>query len=99
MAAEIAISDTENLPSKKVKKARGIIETRSLNGFHISELASALGTIELRDGSKKKGKKLFAIALLSFFFAPTQRHNCTILEIHNNNNNNTNHVFLRFIAC
>lgn len=63
VAAEIAISDTINLPSKKMKKAREMVEARSLNDFHISELASALGTIEIRDGSRKKGKKLFALAL------------------------------------
>ena len=63
VAAEIAISDTIKLPSKKIKRAREIVEDRSLNNFHISELASALGTIEIRDGSRKKGKKLFAMAL------------------------------------
>jgi len=63
IAAEIAISDTAESPSKRLKVARGMIERESFERFHLSEMAGALGTIELKNGSRKKGKKLFAIAL------------------------------------
>lgn len=63
IAAEIAISDTLDRPSKMIKAARDIIERRTHSKFHLSELASALGTIELIKGSRRKGKKLFNLAL------------------------------------
>lgn len=63
VAAEIAISDTLESPSKRMKVAKTMIEGGNISKFHLSELASALGTIELRNGSRKKGKRLFSIAL------------------------------------
>lgn len=63
IAAEIAISDTAESPSKRVKIAKGMLEMESFGKFHLSEMAGALGTVEFKNGSRKKAKKLFGIAL------------------------------------
>lgn len=63
VAAEIAISDTVGRTSRQIKLAKRMIESESISKFHMSELACALGTLELKAGSRKKGKKLFHLAL------------------------------------
>ena len=63
VAAEIAITDTIEGTSQRMKSARTMLENKSYAKFHLSELASALGTIELKSGARKKGNKLFALAL------------------------------------
>ena len=42
-----------------------MLESGDFHKFHLSELASALGTIELKNGSRKKGRKLLTLALES----------------------------------
>lgn len=63
IAAEIAISDSLNLVSKNIPLAKKMIESGRYSNFHLSELAGAFGTIELKSGSTKKAKKLFSTAL------------------------------------
>lgn len=63
LAAEIAISDTLNSTSKRLKVAQKLVSSNSIHKYHLSELASALGTIEIKNGSHKKGKKLFDVAM------------------------------------
>lgn len=63
IAAEIAIADTIKTPSKRVKIAKEIIEKGTNSNFHISEMATALGTIELYNAATKRGKKLINLAL------------------------------------
>ena len=63
IAAEIAISDLMNKSSKYIKSAREFIDNDSIDRFHISEVASALGTVELKNGSIKTGRKLFRASL------------------------------------
>jgi len=63
LAAEIAISDILSSPSKRHKTAKDLVVSHSIPQYHLSELASVLGTIELKNGSWKRGKKLFAFAL------------------------------------
>jgi len=63
LAAEIAISDTLESPIRSIKAARNLVASGSIPNFHLSELASALGTIELKNGAKKKGKQLIRLAL------------------------------------
>lgn len=65
VAAEIAISDTQDATSRRIKLARNMLESGDFANFHLSELASALGTIELKNGSRRKGKKLISLALES----------------------------------
>jgi tetratricopeptide (TPR) repeat protein len=64
VAAEIAISSTIDRSSHHIKRGRQLIEAGSAGQFHLSELACALGTIEMRDGARKKGKRLFELALI-----------------------------------
>lgn len=63
LAAEIAISDDLNSTSKRLKIAKEMVTSKNISIFHLSELASALGTIELKSGARKKGKKLLNFAL------------------------------------
>ena len=63
LAAEIAISDFFASTSKRLKLAQKLVGSKSIPKHHLSELASALGTIEIKNGAHKKGKKLFDIAL------------------------------------
>lgn len=63
IAAEIAIADTIKSPPRRVKIAREMIGNGTVSNFHLSEMASALGTIELHSGARKMGKKLINLAL------------------------------------
>ena len=63
IAAEIAISDTLDRPSKRIKAGQDLIANSNIPKFHLSELAGALGTVELIKGSLRRGKKLFTLAL------------------------------------
>ena len=64
LAAEIAVSDALNMRSLYIKKARHFVADDALSNFHISELASALATVELTSGSKVKSRRLFKQSLL-----------------------------------
>jgi len=63
MATEIAISSILEKRSKLIKKGLKIVDSRSINPFHVCELSSALACVELWNGNSKKAKKLFAISL------------------------------------
>ena len=63
VSAELAISEIAESSPKLVKSAKALLKTESIDAFHLSELASALGTLEINSGSNKSGKKLFKIAL------------------------------------
>jgi len=63
VAAEIAISDSIGKPSKQIKLGKRMMESAAFPKLHLSELASAMGTIELKSGAKRKGRKLFDLAL------------------------------------
>lgn len=69
LAAEIAVSDALNMRSSYIKKARqfvaDLVADDSLSKFHISELASALATVELNSGSRVKSRRLFKQSLLN----------------------------------
>ena len=64
VAAEIAISETANMAPKLVKVGRKLLADDTLSKFHVSELASAFGTLEINNGSIKNGKKLIRKSLL-----------------------------------
>ena len=59
LAAEIAIGSIAEKTPRHVKDARRMLSEGKLSSNHISELASALATLELGSGSVKKSKKLF----------------------------------------
>ena len=63
MAAEIAIGSISEKTPALVKAARRMLSEGQFSPAHISELASALATLELRSGSVKKSKKLFGRSL------------------------------------
>ena len=68
LAAQIAVSSMLNRRSKYFKNALHLVEESKYSPFHLSELSSALATIEFEDGSIKKARKLFTRSLS----APTE---------------------------
>lgn len=63
LAAEIAAANVMGRTSANVKSARKWIESGKLLPFHVSELASAIGTLELAAGSMKFAKRMFRASL------------------------------------
>lgn len=63
LAAEIATAAAKHQTSKHIKYAKKILEDGRYSPFHTSELASALGTLELISGNVKVGRKLVRSSL------------------------------------
>ena len=63
LAAEIAIGNAAERKSKFVKTARRMLTERRFPPAHISELASAVATLELGSGSIKRSRRLFDLSL------------------------------------
>jgi hypothetical protein len=63
--AEIALANLRGRRSIFIKNALELIANDNISPFHISELSSAIGTIEVETGNIKKGKKYFEKALLA----------------------------------
>lgn len=63
LAAEIAVSQLAQLPNKQTKRAVKIAESKSIAPINTSELNSALGSIELSSGSRKKSRIFFKSSL------------------------------------
>ncbi|MBB5392774.1 MULTISPECIES: lipopolysaccharide assembly protein LapB [unclassified Herbaspirillum] len=64
LAAEIAIAQANGKSPTHWKRAKNLLEGR-LPPVHLSELACAVGTIEIESGSNRRARKYFAQALLS----------------------------------
>jgi len=64
-SAEIAISEGTGLKSKCIGKAKDLIEDNNLTPLSRSELVVSLGTLEIRSGSVKRGKKIMRHALIN----------------------------------
>jgi tetratricopeptide (TPR) repeat protein len=62
-AAEIATANLAGRTSKGLRDAKRVLERAGIAPFHLSELASALGSTELRSGSNKRARQLFRLAL------------------------------------
>lgn len=62
MAAEIAITDLSGRPIHHVSRARRLLDG-DFKARHVSELASALATVELKAGRGKLARRLFERAL------------------------------------
>lgn len=62
-AAEIGLSLLTGISPKFVKSARQMLENRDHSPFMITELASAVGTLELQDGRQRLAKKFFQRSL------------------------------------
>jgi len=65
MASEISLSDITEKNSDNVRRGRHLIESNNFTPFDLTELNSALGTLELRSGSRLKSKKLFKNSLIN----------------------------------
>ena len=65
LAAEIAIGNAAGRKPRFVKSARRMLTERRFSSIHISELASAVATLELGSGSVKRSRRLFDLSLES----------------------------------
>lgn len=63
MAAEIATSSVVEKSPRFAKTARALLESKRFAPQHVSELASALGTLEFEAGSNKTCKKMLKVSL------------------------------------
>jgi hypothetical protein len=63
LSAEIATASAIGKTSRFVKNARKIVEARHYSPFHISELTSALGTLDAKAGNRKGSRKLVHLSL------------------------------------
>lgn len=63
LSAEIATAAAMKRTSKHIKQARKILEANRHSPLHLSELASALGTLEAIAGSRKSSRKLIGQSL------------------------------------
>jgi uncharacterized protein HemY len=64
LAAEIATAAANKTSSRSIKRARSMLETGRYPPFHLSELASAVGTLEAEAGKARAGRKLIEYSLL-----------------------------------
>ena len=64
LSAEIAIGSISGRTPKFIRPARRMLIREKFSNEHISELASALATLEFLDGSMNKAKKLFRKSLM-----------------------------------
>ena len=64
LAAELAVGHLTNRRAKRVRKARQMLSEGHFSPTHTSELASAVGTLELGSGSNKRARRLFEQSLV-----------------------------------
>lgn len=65
MAAEISSASICGQKSSLVGYARAMLSGTTHSPFHLSELASAVGTLELEDGNTKRGRRTLVASLHS----------------------------------
>lgn len=65
LSAEISLNILKKKSSRHTKNARRMLNSKTINGMLLTELASSLGTLELLMGSLKKAKKLFLQSLIN----------------------------------
>lgn len=63
LASEIAAADLSGRTSRFVKRGRQIISSGEFEPFHLTELATAIASLELKSGNSKAARKLFQTAL------------------------------------
>ena len=63
LAAQIATSEVAEAPAVNIKSAREMLASASFSELQLSELSSALGSMELAAGNHKQGKKLIKQSL------------------------------------
>lgn len=65
VSAEIAVSSVAKRPSKCAHLARGLVDEERYRAQHRSEVAAAIGTVELESGRHRKARDLFQKSLES----------------------------------
>lgn len=65
MASDISIATIRGKRSGHIKRGQQIAFSDSYNSFSITELASALGTVEMEEGSRKKSRNFFNQSLIA----------------------------------
>jgi tetratricopeptide (TPR) repeat protein len=65
LSAEIAISSRTNQPLRYAKQGLALLESPNTRPTYLSELAAALGTVELEHGKHKRSRILFARSMIS----------------------------------
>jgi tetratricopeptide (TPR) repeat protein len=68
MAAEVAVASAHERPSRFALRGQGIISDKNYSPADVTELASAIATLELKSGKSRDARKLFKKALI----APTE---------------------------
>lgn len=68
LAADVAISSSMGRTSRNIRQAQDLLVRDRTNSHSLSELASAVGTVELDRGSRKRARELFKKSLI----APTE---------------------------
>lgn len=63
LAAELAIASLTQRTSRLTRIAKRLVKDDSLKPFHRTELASALGTLEMEAGRDRKARQLFQLSL------------------------------------
>ena len=63
LAAEIAIGSAAGRKPRFIKTARRMLKERNFSPIHLSELASAVATLELGSGNIMKSRRLFDLSL------------------------------------
>lgn len=63
MASEISLATLRGRESKFIKSGLQLVESNTFHPFNISELASSLATVEMKNNSVKRSRKLFARSL------------------------------------
>lgn len=64
MASEVATAQFAGKAPKFFKAGKQFLERRAIKPIHLSELAAAIGTVELSEGRKKDAKRQFELAML-----------------------------------
>jgi tetratricopeptide (TPR) repeat protein len=65
LSADIALATLRGRNSRHIKAGLRLVDSTSLSPFSRTELASALGTVQLIDGTLKQSRKLFQFALIA----------------------------------
>lgn len=65
LSAEVAISSSIGKTPRNIRHAQDVLVRNRANSHSLSELASAVGTVELNRGSRKRARELFAKSLIS----------------------------------
>ena len=63
LSADIALATLRGRNSRHMKAGLKLVDSTGLSPFSRTELASALGTVQLTDGTLKQSRKLFQLAL------------------------------------